>query len=87
MASTTTVGAHTWEECRNNVVNTWELESCSVDDDDEEPVELGKGNLGLFEDSLAHEAWPRATSALNSGVTINASNSFCNTALAGIRAS
>jgi hypothetical protein len=53
MASTTTVGAYKWEECRNNVVNTWKLGSCSVDDDDEEPVELGKGNLSLFEDSLA----------------------------------
>jgi hypothetical protein len=53
MASPTTVGAYKWEECRNNVVNIWELESCSVDDDDEEPVELGTGNLSLLENSLA----------------------------------
>jgi hypothetical protein len=53
VASATTVGAHKWEECRNNVVNTWELESSSIDDDDEEPVELGKSNLSLLQDSLA----------------------------------
>jgi hypothetical protein len=40
MASTTTVGAHKWEYCRNKAVNTWKLESRSIDDDDEEPAEF-----------------------------------------------
>jgi hypothetical protein len=53
MASTTTVGAYKWEECRNNVVNIWKLESSSIDVDDEEPVELGKSNTSLLQDGLA----------------------------------
>jgi hypothetical protein len=49
----TTVGTHKWEECRNNVVNIWKLESSSIDDDDEEPVELRKSNSSLLQDGLA----------------------------------
>ena len=53
MASTSTVGAHKWEECRNNVVYIWKLGPCSVGDDDEETVELGEGNLSLLRYRLA----------------------------------
>ena len=53
VTSSPTVGAQKWEESRNNVVNIWKLDPCSVDDDDEETVELGKGNLSLLKYRLA----------------------------------
>jgi hypothetical protein len=48
VASTSTVGAHQREESSNNIVNAWQLETSSVDDDDEETAELGESHLSLI---------------------------------------